>query len=477
MTAVIAPLRSRSKDVGSDRGGSSLNPFRVNRRSAAHRRWRLHALHGSAGAWFGFVGGEASRRSAGPAEPYGYPRSVKMLAKPGRNDPCRCGSGKKYKKCCLDSDREAEREMQAMLPELQEAMREIKAKIERGPERLRNEYGIYVNYVSPVMHGGRKVWAIGPRVYTDRPPSETFHEFLLHVLRGTLGGNEWRDAEMAKPETERHFVMKCFEEYEAFTRAMLTPENQQDEGRWAVQPNGYVLYLLSLAWDVASLIHASNLPDMLVDRLRDPVAYQGARYEIGVAALFARLDCEIRFLDEDEELSGQKHAEFVATHRPTGQQIAVEAKSRHRAGLINQPGEADFDDPLRGDARAIRSLYKQAVEKAPKDVPFVIFIDVNAPLEPGAEGLDKQWMQDIKRWMGRMPATTAEEPDVYNALYVTNFASHYQGGELASGGEWAAIKPFYVRWPLEFDLTGMVDDALNNYLRVPEIGKDGEVLE
>jgi len=24
--------------------------------------------------------------------------------KPGRNDPCPCGSGKKYKKCCLGND-------------------------------------------------------------------------------------------------------------------------------------------------------------------------------------------------------------------------------------------------------------------------------------------------------------------------------------------------------------------------------------
>jgi uncharacterized protein YecA (UPF0149 family) len=23
----------------------------------------------------------------------------------GRNDPCHCGSGRKYKKCCLDDDR------------------------------------------------------------------------------------------------------------------------------------------------------------------------------------------------------------------------------------------------------------------------------------------------------------------------------------------------------------------------------------
>ena len=24
----------------------------------------------------------------------------------GRNDPCRCGSGKKYKKCCMPNDKE-----------------------------------------------------------------------------------------------------------------------------------------------------------------------------------------------------------------------------------------------------------------------------------------------------------------------------------------------------------------------------------
>jgi len=28
------------------------------------------------------------------------PEPVKASAMPGRNDPCPCGSGKKYKKCC-----------------------------------------------------------------------------------------------------------------------------------------------------------------------------------------------------------------------------------------------------------------------------------------------------------------------------------------------------------------------------------------
>jgi tetratricopeptide (TPR) repeat protein len=31
------------------------------------------------------------------------------MARLGRNDPCRCGSGKKYKKCCLRADETAER--------------------------------------------------------------------------------------------------------------------------------------------------------------------------------------------------------------------------------------------------------------------------------------------------------------------------------------------------------------------------------
>ena len=35
------------------------------------------------------------------------------MAKIGRNDACGCGSGKKYKRCCLAKDEEAEREARA----------------------------------------------------------------------------------------------------------------------------------------------------------------------------------------------------------------------------------------------------------------------------------------------------------------------------------------------------------------------------
>ena len=170
--------------------------------------------------------------------------------------------------------------------------------------------------------------------------------------------------------------------------------------------------------------------------------------------------------------------EFVATHRPSGQEIAVEAKNRHRTGVLNEEGEPDEDDPLRGDARAVRRLFMSAIEKAPEGMPFMIFIDINAPLEPDAEGLDKEWVQDIRKWMDRFPAPTAEQPEAYNALYVTNFSPHYQGDDLARGGEWLAVRPLFTLNPTAFDLTGMLDHALNNCLKLrPDRARLGEPLQ
>src|SRR5215831_8097365 len=43
-------------------------------------------------------------------------RSSRHMVKPGRNDPCHCGSGKKYKRCCLEKDEAAERARIAATP-------------------------------------------------------------------------------------------------------------------------------------------------------------------------------------------------------------------------------------------------------------------------------------------------------------------------------------------------------------------------
>jgi len=36
---------------------------------------------------------------------YYWPRPVHVEPKPGRNDPCPCNSGLKYKHCCLPNER------------------------------------------------------------------------------------------------------------------------------------------------------------------------------------------------------------------------------------------------------------------------------------------------------------------------------------------------------------------------------------
>jgi tetratricopeptide (TPR) repeat protein len=53
------------------------------------------------------------------------------MAKPGRNDPCHCGSGKKYKKCCQPKDETAKRQLIAQ----DQAAREARAAARRMQER------------------------------------------------------------------------------------------------------------------------------------------------------------------------------------------------------------------------------------------------------------------------------------------------------------------------------------------------------
>jgi len=43
----------------------------------------------------------ATRRMAAPTEMVDFLNNSRKKRKLGRNDPCSCGSGKKYKKCCL----------------------------------------------------------------------------------------------------------------------------------------------------------------------------------------------------------------------------------------------------------------------------------------------------------------------------------------------------------------------------------------
>jgi hypothetical protein len=72
-----------------------------------------------------------------------------MPTHPGRNEPCPCGSGKKYKHCCLAKDETAERER-------------LEAEASQPPEPAKAESGAQAatppRTTRPPKHSTRQPW-------------------------------------------------------------------------------------------------------------------------------------------------------------------------------------------------------------------------------------------------------------------------------------------------------------------------------
>ncbi len=372
------------------------------------------------------------------------------------NKPCPCGSGKKYKKCCKDIDQIRKKE----IPE--EAIIYLNKTVLQ--ENKLREQGIYINYVNPIIFQGRKVWGLGNKAYYNRPPNETFHEFIVFILRITLG-KEWWDKELASQE--KHFIMKCFlYHFEWKQKNSQIPNNKINDNVWVGKPDGWSKTLVSLAFDVCSLIHKQRLPEHLLDRLKNKNEYQGVRYEIAIAAIFARLDCDIDFNVDDKKIKN-KHCEFIATHRETNTSIAVEVKSRHRKGVIHHKGEYSEEKALRGD---IGRLLNKALKQNPGDKPFMIFIDLNSPITPDIEMQNKKWFKDIEKKISNFDAPMPGNPDPFKGIFFTNYSYHYQTQNEAETGEHLSIIPFYSKFPLPNpSFINRLEGALSYYGNVPNI--------
>lgn len=389
---------------------------------------------------------------------------VKSMPRGGRNDPCPCGSGKKYKKCCLKSSATVHEVPKRIPRDVIDSLRKV-----RHEQEALEEKGIYVNYFRPIIHQGKKVWAVRHTVYLNRPPSETFHEFIIYFLRHSFGEDWWKE----NTDThDKHFIVKCFLHFLDWRKEHLTRDLQVENALYAAYPDGLSRSLLALAFDIVSLEHTQKLPEQLKNRLKNKDQYQGARYEIAIAAIFARLDCEISFFDEMEK--GAKHCEFIAKHRPTGTEIAVEVKSRHRRGVIHMSGSASEEKLLRGD---VHHLLKEALEQNPGDKPFMIFLDLNSPLTPSVQIQDKPWFKDIWRMMEGYGAPTPESPDPFNAVFFTNYSFHYQTDKEADAGEYLSTIPLYSKHPLpEARFLEMLRRALDNYGNVPNLDVQGRPI-
>lgn len=379
-----------------------------------------------------------------------------MIGETGRNKPCPCGSGKKYKKCCMNK-----KEVPA---EVIEYFQRIVAE-----QELLKRSGIHINYVRPIKFKGKKVFALGNTIYTNCRTNTTFHEFLIHILKETVG-LDWLREQAFLPKEKRHFISICLQKLgEWISKNEKTAERINNGEVWGAKPDGYSKSLLLLAFDVCSLVHTHKLPKQLLERLKNRDLYQGARYEIAIAAVFARLNCDIEFTNEDSKI---KHCEFIATHKPTNSSLAVEVKSKHRSGILHQIG---LPSPLEKllSAGAIKRLFNNALKQNPKNVPFAVFIDVNSPMTPNIMIDDKPWVRDAKRLIDRKLGGVNPQEYPLNAAFFTNFSYHYQTENEADQGESIGIIIPHPKFPPPNpEFFGYLQGALNHYGFVPAIDID-----
>jgi hypothetical protein len=300
-------------------------------------------------------------------------------------------------------------------------------------ERLREKkYG----KVRPIIHTdfkGYKIVAAGNRLFYSKS-WKTFADFLKSYLALTLG-KDWGQAELAKSYEDRHEIIKWYDSLRHFQR---TGEKGVD-GIFSGVPDGPSHAYYSLAYDLYILRHHAELRDELVRRLKNSDHFQGARYEVFVTATTIRAGFHIKF--EDERDRNKTHPEFVATHIETGQMVSVEAKSRHRPGVLGFPGEAESPDKLKA---GVRRIMNKAFTKI-TDHPYAVFIDLNLPPSSG-KVFQKPWFQDVWNGVYEEGGPSPQNPDPYNLLVFSNHPDHYgKGGEPYPSGDTVWVLSRYPR--------------------------------
>lgn len=268
-------------------------------------------------------------------------------------------------------------------------------------------------HISPILQAdfrGHKFVAVGSTVYGGS--WKTFIDFLQDFIDSELT-REWGNAEIKKPLEDRHPIMKW---YDGLCRFQKKHGGEKGKVYQAV-PNGDAAAYFCSAYDLYVLKHHGLLHPKIISRLKHPDQFQGVRYEIAVAATCLRAGFTIKY--EDETDGSTNHSEFVATHIATKESITVEAKSRHRPGVLGFAG-----DPKPADKLDIQRLLTAAVKKA-SSYPHVIFLDANLP--PLAVPISAEHPR-IKELMGVLDrAKWAGDgiPDPFNLIVLTNHPFHY----------------------------------------------------
>src|SRR5579859_3612530 len=208
----------------------------------------------------------------------------------GRNEPCPCGSGKKFKKCCLDSAApKARPAVSAAPPEVLKHAHEM-MRLHEAQENVRRQQQGHGNPIISFTDHGYRLVAVGKTIHWDNN-WVVFPDFLLYFMKKMLGP-EWGAREKPKG---LHPIFRWLEKFKQHSDSLPT-EGKLKSG----QIMGFLACWLHLAYALYLIEHNDALPKPLLRRLRDPSFFMPAYYEAIVGAALAVAGFELSCAERSE---------------------------------------------------------------------------------------------------------------------------------------------------------------------------------
>lgn len=322
--------------------------------------------------------------------------------------------------------------------------------------------GVSVILPSPVWDNKSKeiYLRVGNQMFYSDRKRNTFHEALIDHLSIVLG-REWKEAQAKLPPDERHFIYECFNETDAFLSSDNADIRKEGENMNSVAPNGFTQSLIVLAFDIYLLANAGVLDEKLINRLKIKDQYQGARYEITVAAMFIKAGWAIEWCKDQR---GVKIPEFIATTHDGKYKMVVEAKSKRRDGILHKNGVFDATSAEKGN---MLYLFNEALGKETFNLPYAIFLDLNSP-QTIAKTDKRHWLNDLIALLNTVyPDHDDTTINKENLIVSTNFSPHYDGKDKAVGGQYVYTTSPRAEHPIPAEYLEGILLAVENVQSVP----------